>query len=110
MMDIRRYLCLLLLSLTVCTSSWAKEEKDTLYSPSGDRVILGYNMTQDGGLVTVKFGTVQKKLSKRTQEKYKKLDEVAVVMFDRTGNYRDLKFDGQTPNAFMVQAAVSYTP
>lgn len=110
MMDIRRYLCLLLLSLTVCTSSWAKEEKDTLYSPSGDRVILGYNLTQDGGLVTVKFGTVQKKLSKRTQEKYKKLDEVAVVMFDRTGNYRDLKFDGQTPNAFMVPAAVSYTP
>ena len=110
MMDIRRYLCLPLLSLAVCTSSLAKEVKDTLKSPQGDRVILGYNMTQDGGLVTVKFNTVQKKLGQRTQEKYKKLDEVAVVIFDRTGNYKDLKFDGQTPNAFMVPAGVSYTP
>ena len=110
MMYIRRYLCLPILSLAICTVSWAKEVKDTLYSPSGDRVILDYSMTQDGGLVTVKFSNVLKKLSKRTQEKYKKLDEVAVVMFDRTGNYKDLKFDGQTPNAFMVPAAVSYTP
>lgn len=110
MMYIRRYLCLPLLTLAACTVSLAKDVKDTLYSPSGDRVILGYSMTQDGGLVTVKFSNVLKKLSKRTQEKYKKLDEVAVVMFDRTGNYKDLKFDGQTPNAFMVPAAVSYTP
>ena len=63
MMDIRRYLCLPLLSLAVCASSLAKEVKDTLKSPQGDRVILGYNMTQDGGLVTVKFGTVQKRLT-----------------------------------------------
>ena len=110
MMDIRRYLCLPALSLAICTASMAKEVKDTLYSTNGDRVILSYNMTQDGGQVTVKFGAVQKKLGQRTQEKYKKLDEVAVVIFDRTGNYKDLKFDGQTPNAFMVPAAVSYTP
>lgn len=110
MMDIRRYLCLPALSLAICTASMAKEVKDTLYSTNGDRVILSYNMTQEGGQVTVKFNAVQKKLGQRTQEKYKKLDEVAVVIFDRTGNYRDLKFDGQTPNAFMVPAAVSYTP
>ena len=110
MMNIRRYLCLPVLALTVCTASLAKEEKDTLYSPNGDRVILSYNMTQDGGQVTVKFGNVQKKLGQRTQDKYKKLDEVAVVMFDRTGNYRDLKFDGQSPTPFMVPAAVNYTP
>ena len=110
MMYIRRYLCLSALLLAICTASMAKEVKDTLYSSNGDRVILSYNMTQDGGQVTVKFNTVQKKLGQRTQDKYKKLDEVAVVIFDRTGNYRDLKFDGQTPNAFMVPAGVSYTP
>lgn len=92
------------------TLTLAKDVKDTLYSTNGDRVILNYNMTRDGGEVTVKFNSILKKLGQRTQDKYKKLDEIAVVIFDRTGNYRDLKFDGQTPNAFMVPSNVTYTP
>ena len=92
------------------TLTLAKDVKDTLYSTNGDRVILNYNMTRDGGQVTVKFNNILKKLGQRTQDKYKKLDEIAVVIFDRTGNYRDLKFDGQTPSAFMVPSNITYTP
>ena len=71
------------------TLTLAKDVKDTLYSTNGDRVILNYNMTRDGGQVTVKFNNILKKLGQRTQDKYKKLDEIAVVIVDRTGNYRD---------------------
>lgn len=110
MNGIHRHLWCIVMTLAWTATGLAKEVKDTLYSPSGDRVIIDYSMTQNNGQVTVKFNTVLKKLGQRTQEKYKKLDEVAVVIFDRTGNYRDLRFDGQTPNAFMVPSGVSYTP
>ena len=90
-----RYLCCLALWLIGCICGSAKEVKDTLYSTHGDRVIVDYNMTLSGGQVTVKFNSVLKKLGQRTQEKYKKLDEVCVVIFDRNGNFRDLIFEGQ---------------
>ena len=42
-------------------------------------------------------------------KKFKKLDEVAVVIFDRTGNYRDMKFDGIATSAFMVPIDIHYS-
>ena len=110
MTSMRRKLCCLALCLTGCISVFSKEVKDTLYSSGGDRVIVDYSLTQNGGQVTVKFNTVLKKLGARTKEKYKKLDEIAVVIFDRTGNYRDINFDGQGTNAFMIPSNVTYTP
>lgn len=110
MMNRPRFTTCLAAVFVSCTLTLAKDVKDTLYSTNGDRVILNYNMSRDGSQVTVKFNSILKKLGQRTQDKYKKLDEIAVVIFDRTGNYRDLKFDGQTPNAFMVPSNVTYTP
>ena len=110
MMSYQRHLCCLALCLLGCLCVKAKEVKDTMYSSNGDRVIVDYSMTQSGGQVTVKFNSVLKKLGQRTQEKYKKLDEVAVVIFDRNGNYKDLNFDGQATNAFMVPSNITYTP
>ena len=103
-------LCCLAAGLAWPSAVTAKDIKDTLYSQTGDRVIISYSMTRSGSQVTVRFNTVQKKLGQRSQDKYKKLDEVAVVVFDRTGNYKDIKFDGQATTAFMVPANVSYTP
>ena len=105
-----RHLCCLALWLIGCICGSAKEVKDTLYSTNGDRVIENYNMTLSGGQVTVKFNSVLKKLGQRTQEKYKKLDEVCVVIFDRNGNFRDLIFEGQATQAFMVPSNITYTP
>ncbi len=91
-------------------SSNAKEKKDTLFSAEGDRVIVSYSQAVNGGQMTVSFTNVQKKLSESHLKKYKKLDEVAVVIFDRTGNYRSIKFDGLTTSAFMVPAEINYSP
>ena len=87
----------------------AKEVKDTLYSNSGDRIILTYNVTHSGNQMSVRFTGAQKKLGQSNQKKYKKLDEVAVVFFDRNGNYADMKFDGLETKAFMVPANVTYS-
>lgn len=100
---------ILVLTLGFCAQGMAKDVKDTLYSSSGDRVIVSYSIANSGGQLTVKFQGVQKKLGSKNQEKYKKLDEVAVVMFDRSGNYKDMKFDGMAPDAFMVPSNLNYS-
>lgn len=96
----------LLLAWSVDVS--AKEIKDTLFSAQGDRIIVSYNQTLSGDQLGIRFSNVQKKLSEGNLKKYKKLDEVAVVIFDRTGNYRDVKFDGMATSAFMVPSDVHY--
>lgn len=94
-----------------CTGSiQAKDVIDTLYSSDGDRIILTYSINQNGEKTTVLFTNVQKKLGSANQRKYRKLDEVAVAIFDRTGSYNETKFEGMTPSAFMIPAGVSYTP
>lgn len=110
MINCKGFVMLMLACLAFALDSVAKDVKDTLYSSAGDRVIVGYSINNSGGQVTVKFNSVLKKLGQRSQEKYKKLDEVAVVIFDRTGNYAEVKFDGLATNAFMVPANVNYTP
>lgn len=98
-----------LLLLTFSMSISAKEMKDTLFSAQGDRIIVSYSQTLNGSQLGLRFNQVQKKLSEGNLKKFKKLDEVAVVIFDRTGNYRDIKFDGMTPSAFMVPSDVQYS-
>jgi hypothetical protein len=105
----RHRFALFLLLLTWGIGVSAKEIKDTLFSAQGDRVIISYSQMLSGGQLGLRFNNVQKKLSEENLKKYKKLDEVAVVMFDRTGNYRDLKFDGMTTSAFMVPSDILYT-
>ena len=104
-----KYLVLFIAAFLTGLPCKAKEKIDTLYSSSGDRIILNYGITQNGGQITVKFGTVHKKLGQRNLSKYKKLNEVAVVMFDRTGNYREIKFDGMGTEAFMVPSNLNYS-
>ena len=106
---------LIQLAVGLCALGWAgsaqaKDVIDTLYSSDGDRIILTYTITQDGAKTTVLFTNVQKKLGSDNQRKYRKLDEVAVAIFDRTGSYNDTKFEGMTPSAFMIPSGVSYNP
>ena len=78
--------CAFFLLLTCSMVLSAKEMKDTLFSAHGDRIIVGYSQSLSGGQLGIRFNSVQKKLSESNLKKYKKLDEVAVVIFDRTGN------------------------
>ena len=104
----KHYALLTLLTLLTVVGQ-ARDVKDTIFSTAGDRVIVNYTISQSGQQMTVKFNGVQKKLSKSHQEKYRKLDEIAVVMFDRTGNYHDMKFEGMATEAFMVPSNLSYS-
>lgn len=109
MMSHRFYLSSFIFML-LSVSVTAKEVKDTLFSAEGDRVIVTYNQSVSGGQMAVSFTNVQKKLSEGHLKKFKKLDEVAVVIFDRTGNYNGIKFDGMAVTPFMVPAEISYSP
>lgn len=95
--------------ISTYASAWAKEVTDTLESSKRDRVIITYDITQHNGQVTVKFLDVKKKLGRTYRDKYKKLDEIAVLFFDRTGNYEDdMKFSGINTDAFMIPKDVKY--
>lgn len=105
----RHTFVVLMLAFASSVTASAREVKDTLFSDAGDRIILTYNLTNAGGQMSVHFMGAQKKLGSKNQKKYKKLDEVVAVFFDRNGNYADTKFDGMETNAFMVPANMSYT-
>lgn len=79
-----------------------KIKKDTIYTTDGDRIILTYDIVNTTNQVTVKFIGQQKKLG-RLNSKYKDLSKVAVLFFDRTGNYSgDVSFSNMVPEAFMT--------
>lgn len=98
-----------LIFLLTWTWTWAKEVTDTLESSKRDRVIVTYDITQNNGKVVIKFLDVKKKLGQTFREKYKKLDEVAVLFFDRIGNYEDrMEFSGINTDAVMIPKEISY--
>jgi len=95
--------------LFTCFSVSAREVTDTLESSKRDRVIVTYDITQNNGQITIKFLDAKKKLGRTYRDKYKKLDEVAVLFFDRTGNYEDnMEFSGINTDAFMIPKEVKY--
>ena len=97
------------LFLLLCSGIWAKEVTDTLESTKRDRVIVTYDITQNNGQVIVKFINANKKLGRSFKDRYKKLNEVVVLFFDKMGNYGDeTEFLGLSPEPFMVPSGVSY--
>lgn len=96
--------------LLLCSGIWAREVTDTLESVKRDRVILVYDFVQNNnGQVVIKFVDVKKKLGQTFKNKYKKLDEVIVLFFDRMGNYGDeTEFSGISPEPFMIPSGVGY--
>lgn len=105
----RKQILIIISFIFFCVSSRAKEVTDTLVSSMRDRVIVTYDITQYNGQVTIKFIDAKKKLGRAYQDKFRKLDEVTVVFFDRTGNYEDkMEFSGINTNAFMIPKEVKY--
>ena len=85
----------------------AKVARDTVFTAAGDRVILTYELTNSGNRTTVRFVGQQKKLGKANARKYKDLSKVAVMFFDRTGNYGDdVTISNMVPEAFMLPPGV----
>jgi len=100
---------ILILLLSVCHAIQAREVTDTLMSTKNDRVIVTYDVTQSNGQVIVRFHGAQKKLGRTYKDKYKRLDEVAVVFFDRVESFEDMKFTGIDTEAFMTPSGTRYS-
>lgn len=95
--------------LLFCSGIWAKEVIDTLESTNKDRVIITYDVSHNNEQFVIKFLDAKKKLGRTFKDKYNKLNEVAVLFFDRTGNFEDkTEFSGISTNAFMIPASVNY--
>ena len=83
-------------------------KKDTIYTTDGDRIILTYDVANTANQATIKFIGQQKKLG-RINSKYKDLSKVAVLFFDRTGNYSgDVSFVNMVPEAFMTPSEAQF--
>lgn len=83
-------------------------KSDTIYTTDGDRIILTYEITNAANQTTIRFTGQQKKLGK-LNAKYTDLSKVAVMFFDRTGNYNsDISITNMVPEAFMIPSEVQY--
>lgn len=104
-----RFAGFLLLGCLLCPIlAVGKIKKDTIYTTDGDRIILTYDVANTANQATVKFIGQQKKLG-RLNSKYKDLSKVAVLFFDRTGNYSgDVSFSNMVPEAFMTPSEVQF--
>lgn len=94
--------------LLFAPSGAAKEQKDTLWTQDGDRLIITYDIKQQSDLTTLQITGVQKRLGYINSCRYRKLDEVVPVFFDRTGNYKGATFSNMIPDAFMLPNSVNY--
>ena len=104
-----KFILLILFLIFASVSSWAREVIDTLESSKKDRVIITYDITQTDRQATIKFLDVKKKLGRAFKDNYKKLDEIAILFFDRTGNYDDkTEFSGINTDAFMIPKDIKY--
>lgn len=82
--------------------------KDTIYTTDGDRIILTYEILNAGNQTTIRFLGQQKKLG-RLNAQYKELSKVAVMFFDRVGNYRsDVSIINMVPEALMIPSDVQF--
>ena len=81
-------LIFLLLFCSVSTS-FAVVVEDTIMSMSKDYVFVKYNIAEHNGKITVSFSEVRKRLGLKYRDKYRKLNEVCVLFFDRGGDYKD---------------------
>ena len=88
----------------------SKAKTDTLYSAAGDRVVIRYEIQRSGDAVKVQFDRPKKMLGKANAGKYRKLDRLALVFFDRIGGYDEIQFVGdEMPKAFMKPHNVSFS-
>lgn len=104
----RRVGVILAVLLSLSVHLYGRTERDTIYTTDGDRIIITYEIANSANQTTIRFTGQQKKLG-RTNTKYKDLSKVAVMFFDRTGNYSsDVSITNLVPEAFMTPSDVLY--
>jgi len=90
--------------------SMAKEIRDTVFTQDKDRIILIYNVSNDGVNLQIDFSRrpriIPSEKLKRTCKG--ELDKLKVVTFDHIGSFGKVKWKGMTPKAFMIPTDLNY--
>ena len=107
-MNIIRASLFTLLTFLLSFYAQAKEVTDTLYSAQNDRIIVTYNITQEGNKVDLQFQSVRKVLGKTHHDKYSDADKIRTLFFDWNGVRKDMKITGETPSIISLPAKASY--
>lgn len=100
-------LCLFLSLFSICHS---KEVTDTVRSSYKDEVRITYDITLQGSTVSVRFKNVYKTLGTTSRREYSDLSDIAVIFFDRRGNFENYKFEGLTPVPISKPSHLIYEP
>lgn len=87
---------------------YSKEVKDTIWTTDNDRIIISYDIRIENNKLKIQFDNTKKKLGSINSKRYKKLDEIIVLFFDKTGNYKNISFSNMIPEAFIVPSSLSY--
>lgn len=84
--------------------------RDTLTTTQNDKIILTYELSQYGTQVTVRLDQPPRITPGDALRKECKgdLSRLKVVIFDRIGDFGQVKWRGMAPAAFMVPAGLSY--
>ena len=100
---------LIAIALAATFNATARQVTDTIYTSSGDRFIISYNVVNNDGKVEIRFTNVKKRLCNDNKEKYDDLAEISVMCFDRF-NYNDVTFKGLSPTTFIIPPGYKYNP
>jgi len=87
----------------------AKVVKDTLYTTDGDRIIVKYDVSHTNGQYTISFKDQHKKLGNINGGKYQDLSKIAVMFFDRSGDFSgDVSIKNMVPEKMKFSGSVRY--
>lgn len=100
---------LIAIALAAAFNATARQATDTLYTSSGDRLIISYNVVNNDGKVEIRFTNLKKRLCSDNKEKYDDLAEISVMCFDRN-NFNDVTFKGLSPTTIIIPSEFKYIP
>lgn len=104
----RRFISLIIVLCGTCVCIWAHGHIDTLRTVTGDTLILMYDVESDSNQLQISFVNSRIKLGELNSRKIKNVEDVKVVLFDRTGVYSDISFTNITPEALMTPSQMRY--
>lgn len=108
MCKVTRYLLVILCLLPFCNAFAADVKTDTIETTYGDKVIVSYEVGYVNKEFHVRFNDIKKILGARHRKKYDDMENVTVLVFDRTGKHKDYDFTGAQQEAFQVQPGLKY--
>jgi hypothetical protein len=100
---------LIAIALAATFNATARQATDTLFTSSGDRFIISYNVVNNDGKVEIRFTNLKKRLCSDNKEKYDDLAEISVMCFDRN-SFNDVTFKGLPSTTFVIPSGFKYTP